>query len=115
MGEQLESGKKKLELHIGPVRTRVFAGSVAGTPREAQSSGRPPQGIFPPSAREKPFRISRVLGREYFTREGVKTMKYEKPEVHVMTGAVKAIEGGKAGLAIDGVESNTPSAYEADE
>lgn len=42
-------------------------------------------------------------------------MKYEKPEVHVMTGAVKAIEGGKAGLAIDGVESNTPSAYEADE
>lgn len=42
-------------------------------------------------------------------------MKYEKAEVHVLTEAVKAIEGGKAGLAIDGVESNTPSAYEADE
>lgn len=115
MGEQLESGKKKFKLRIDPIRARVFAGSVAGIPQEAQSSGRPPRGIFPPGTREKPFRISRVLDREYFTREGVKTMKYEKAEVHVLTEAVKAIEGGKAGLAIDGVESNTPSAYEADE
>jgi hypothetical protein len=42
-------------------------------------------------------------------------MRYEKAEVCVLTEAVKAIEGGKQGLPIDGVEANTPSAYEADE
>lgn len=42
-------------------------------------------------------------------------MKYQKPAVLVLTEAAKAIKGGKAGLPIDGVESNTPSAYEADE
>lgn len=42
-------------------------------------------------------------------------MKYEKAQIAVLAEAAQAIQGGKAGLPIDGVESNTPSAYEADE
>ncbi|MGB6877166.1 MAG: hypothetical protein WBD87_14160 [Candidatus Acidiferrales bacterium] len=42
-------------------------------------------------------------------------MKYEKPEILVTGEAVSVIQGGKHGLPIDTFETNTPSAYDADE
>ena len=51
-------------------------------------------------------------------RKGVKTVKYQKPEVVAVATAHAAIQGGKANVGIfEGVHERylTPNAYEADE
>lgn len=48
-------------------------------------------------------------------REGVRAMKYEKPRIEAASNAVSIVQGGKHGLPMDGFETTTPAAYEADE
>jgi hypothetical protein len=42
-------------------------------------------------------------------------MRYTKPEVLTITKATAAIQGGKAGVNIDGLATTTPAAYEDNE